>query len=74
MAQVASNKEEAHEDAMRKLCRLVVDTSYEESAASSVVNRAKRSILDTLAVTVGGSAMEGIDTTVAYVKEKGGKA
>ena len=72
MAQVASNKEEAHEDAMRQLCRLVVDTSYED-LPSSLVNRAKRSILDTLAVTVGGSAMEGIDTTVAYVKEKGGK-
>lgn len=70
--QVTSNQEDAQEDGMQQLCRLVVDTGY-ESLPPSLVKRAKRSILDTMAVTVGGSAMEGIDTTVAYVKEKGGK-
>ena len=59
-------------DAMRLLCRMVNDTDY-ESLPTSLVNRAKRSILDTLAVTIGGSAMEGIQTTVEYVKDKGGR-
>ena len=38
-----------------------------------MVNHAKRSILDTLGVTIGGSAMEGISKMVNFVKEKGGK-
>ena len=60
------------EDPMTTLCRMVVNTKYED-LPSNVVNHAKRSILDTLAVTVGGSAMEGIPAVVDLVKDKGGK-
>lgn len=60
------------EDPMSTLCRMVIDTKYED-LPSNVVNCAKRSILDTLAVTIGGSAMEAIPAVVDLVKEKGGK-
>ena len=60
------------EDPMSTLCRMVVDTKYEDLPAS-VVNYAKRSILDAIAVTIGGSAMEGIPAVVDLVKDKGGK-
>jgi 2-methylcitrate dehydratase PrpD len=61
-----------HEDTMRALCRMVNEIKYSDLSIS-VVNQAKQSILDTLAVTIGGSAMEGIKTIVDFVKEKGGK-
>jgi len=61
-----------HEDPMSTLCRMVTNTSYEDLPAD-VVNYAKRSILDTIAVTIGGSAMEGIPAVVELVKSKGGK-
>ncbi len=57
---------------MSTLCRMVTDTKYED-LPSDVVNSAKRSILDTMAVTIGGSAMEGIPAIVNFVKDKGGK-
>ena len=60
------------EDPMNTLCRMVADTRYED-LPSDVVNYAKRSILDTVAVTIGGSAMEGISSVVDLVKDKGGK-
>ncbi|MFC1929051.1 MmgE/PrpD family protein [Chloroflexota bacterium] len=60
------------EELMRTLCRMVVDTKYED-LPGNVVNRAKHCILDTLAVIIGGSAMEGIKTIVDFVKDKGGK-
>ncbi|MFC1934248.1 MmgE/PrpD family protein [Chloroflexota bacterium] len=60
------------EELMRALCRMVIETKYED-LPGSVINRAKHSILDTLAVTVGGSAMEGIQTIVDFVKDRGGK-
>ncbi len=60
------------EDPMSTLCRMVIGTNYED-LPSDVVNSAKRSILDTMAVTVGGSAMEGIPTIVEFIKDKGGK-
>jgi 2-methylcitrate dehydratase PrpD len=60
------------EDPMSTLCRMVVDTKYED-LPTDVVDYAKRSILDTMAVTIGGSAMEGIPAVVDLVKEKGGK-
>lgn len=57
---------------MRILCRMVIDTRYEK-LPSNIVDQSKRSILDTLAVTVGGSGMGGIETIVDFVKDKGGK-
>ena len=60
------------EDPMSTLCRMVTGTGYEDLPAG-VVAYAKRSILDTIAVTIGGSAMEGIPAVVEMVKSKGGK-
>lgn len=60
------------EDPMATLCRMVVETNYED-LPSNVVNYAKLSIMDTIAVTIGGSAMEGISAVVDLVKDKGGK-
>jgi len=60
------------EDPMSTLCRMVIDAKYED-LPSSVVNIAKQSILDTTAVIIGGSAMEGIPAVVDFVKDKGGK-
>jgi len=60
------------EDPIITLCRMVMKTSYTD-LPQSVVNFAKYSILDTLAVIIGGSAMEGIPAVVDLVKSKGGK-
>ncbi|MFC1929187.1 MmgE/PrpD family protein, partial [Chloroflexota bacterium] len=60
------------EEPMHTLCRMVIETKYED-LPSNVVNRAKQCILDTIAVTIGGSAMDGIQTIVDFVKDKGGK-
>ncbi len=60
------------EDPMRTLCRMVANTRYED-LPNDVVNDTKRSILDTMAVTIGGSAMEGVPSVVELVKDKGGK-
>jgi 2-methylcitrate dehydratase PrpD len=60
------------EDPMSTLCRMVVGTKYED-LPSNVVNYAKHCILETMAVIVGGSAMEGIPAVVDLVKDKGGK-
>ena len=60
------------EDPMSTLCRMVIDTKYED-LPSNVVNHAKQYILDTMAVTIGGSAMEGIPAVVDLVKSRGGK-
>jgi 2-methylcitrate dehydratase PrpD len=62
----------AGEDPMRSLCRLVISTNYED-LPSNVVDYCKKAILDTMAVTIGGSAMEGIPAVVELVKDKGGK-
>lgn len=59
-------------DPMGALCKMVVDTEYED-LPSNVITYAKRSILDTIGVTIGGSALEGIPVIVNLVKEKGGK-
>lgn len=59
-------------DPMSALCRMVVDTEYGD-LPSNVVNYAKHCILDTMAVIIGGSAMEGIPAVVDLVKDKGGK-
>ena len=60
------------EDPMSTLCRMVIGTNYED-LPSNVVNHAKRSILDTIGVIIGGSAMEGIPAVVELVKGRGGK-
>jgi 2-methylcitrate dehydratase PrpD len=57
---------------MRSLCKMAVATKFED-LPSEVVRYAKHSIFDTVAVTIGGSAMEGIPEVVNMVKEKGGK-
>jgi 2-methylcitrate dehydratase PrpD len=60
------------QDEMRQLCRLVIETDF-DSLPKEVVEHAKRTILDTLAATMGGSNLEGVDAFVELVKEKGGK-
>lgn len=57
---------------MGTLCRMVAGTKYED-LPPDVINQAKRSILDTMAITIGGSAMEGIPAVVELVKARGGK-
>ena len=59
-------------DPMAALCRMVLNTKYED-LPESVVNYAKQSILDTIGVIIGGSAMEGIPAVVDFVKDRGGK-
>jgi len=61
------------EDPEVSLCRMVLETTYED-LPDYVVEHCKRSILDTMAVTIGGSAMEAIPEIVSLVKDKGGKA
>ena len=63
---------QGNEDPIITVCRMVNDTKYEDFP-ESVVTRAKQSILDTMAVIVGGSSMDGISAVVDLVKEKGGK-
>jgi 2-methylcitrate dehydratase PrpD len=60
------------EDPMSTLCRMVKNTTYDD-LPRDIVDSAKRSVLDNMAVTIGGSAMEGIPTVVDFVKEKGGR-
>jgi len=60
------------EDPMATLVRMVVNTKFSDLPVE-VVKYARRSILDTVAVIIGGSGMEGIQTVIEYVKEKGGK-
>ncbi|MBI2853388.1 MAG: MmgE/PrpD family protein [Chloroflexi bacterium] len=57
---------------MSTLCRMVINTDYENLPAS-VIDHAKKSLLNIMAVTIGGSAMEGIRSVVDLVKEKEGK-
>ena len=59
-------------DHMKQLCKMVTETSYED-LPDEVVHHARRSLLDTLAVTIGGSSMDGIPDVVDFVREKGGK-
>ena len=60
------------EDPMSTFCRMVIGTRF-EVLPDDVVNHAKKSILYTIAVTIGGSAMEGIPAIVDFVKDRGGK-
>lgn len=61
-----------NEDPMGTLCRMVVETRFED-LPQGVVDFAKRAIMDTMGVIIGGSAMEGIPAVVGLVKENGGK-
>ena len=60
------------EDPMNTLCRMVVQTKYDD-LPPAVVQYAKQSILDIIGVIIGGSAMEGILPVVKIVKDKAGK-
>ncbi|MFT3721087.1 MmgE/PrpD family protein [Pseudorhodoferax sp.] len=60
------------EDPMAALCRMALGVRYEQLPAE-VIRHAKHSLLDAMAVTIGGSGMEGVPGIAALVKEKGGK-
>lgn len=60
------------DDEMRLLCKMVLEAQYDDFP-DQVVKRAKQAILDTLAVTIGGSAQEGINAVVELVKDRGGR-
>jgi 2-methylcitrate dehydratase PrpD len=54
------------------LCRFVAETTYND-LPDYIIEHCKRSILDTMAVTIGGSSMEAIPELVSLIKDKGGK-
>lgn len=60
------------EDSMITLCRMVAETKYKD-LPSNVVDFAKKLILDTLGITIGGSSQEAIPAVVDLVKDHGGK-
>lgn len=61
----------AGEDPAAALCRMALQTTYED-LPDEVITHAKRSLLDGLAVMIGGSGMEGIPGLVDLVRERGG--
>lgn len=69
---MANNEVLDQTDEMRLLCRMVLETEY-DTLSKEVLDHSKRSILDSLAVTMGGSDMEGIEAFVSLVKDKAGK-
>lgn len=60
------------EDPMATLCRMALQTQYED-LPSDVLRHARHTLLDAMAVTIGGSAMDGIPAIVELVKDRGGK-
>jgi len=60
------------EDPTITLCRFAVETGY-DGLPPDLVSFAKRHILDTMGVTIGGSSQEGISAVVDFVKDQGGK-
>lgn len=60
------------DEPLSELARFVVETRFED-LAPDVVAFAKRLAIDTLAVTIGGSAQEAMPELVDYVQEMGGK-
>ena len=58
---------------MSTLCRMALQTHYDDLPAG-VIRHTKHTLLDAMAVTIGGSGMEGIPAIVELVKDKGGKA
>lgn len=61
-----------NQDPMHQLCRMVIDTNYDD-LPDAVIEQAKLDILDTYAVTMGGSAAKGIPEIVDYAQSLGGK-
>jgi len=61
------------EDPLERLARFVVETRFEDIDARTV-EFAKRLMIDTLGVTIGGSAQEAIPEVVDYVRAMGGAA
>lgn len=57
---------------MATLCRMALQTQYDDLPAD-VLRHARHTLLDAMAVTIGGSAMDGIPAIVELVKDKGGK-
>lgn len=62
----------SEKEPMNVLCRFVTETKY-ENLPSGVIDFAKKHILDTMGVIIGGSSMESIPAIVEFVKEQGGK-
>lgn len=60
------------EDPMATLCRMALQTQYED-LPPDVIQHARHTLLDAMAVTIGGSAMDGIPAIVELVKDRGGK-
>jgi 2-methylcitrate dehydratase PrpD len=61
-----------NEDPISTFCRMAINTTYDD-IPDYVLKYSKYSILDTIGVMIGGSAMEGIREVVDFVKGKGGK-
>ena len=59
-----------NEDGMKTLCRMITEVEFED-LPSHVTDFAKKHILDTMGVTIAGSAEEGIKEVVEFVKEQG---
>jgi len=55
-----------------ELLRFIAQMTF-DSLPADIVDHCKQSILDTMAVTIGGSGMEAIPELVDLVKKKGGK-
>ncbi|RZL87686.1 MAG: MmgE/PrpD family protein [Variovorax sp.] len=60
------------EDPMATLSRMTLGVGYEQLPAQ-VIKHAKHALLDAVAVTIGGSGMDGIPGIVDLVKDNGGK-
>jgi 2-methylcitrate dehydratase PrpD len=65
-------EQKADIDPMVTLSRMALDIRFED-IPSDVIDCAKRTILDTIAVTIAGSGLEGIREVVELVQEKGGR-
>lgn len=60
------------EDPMETLCRMVVETSYDD-IPREILEFGKKQILDIIGVSMGGSGMDGMAEVVDFVREQGGK-
>jgi 2-methylcitrate dehydratase PrpD len=58
-------------DPMDIMCRVAAETDYED-LPDEVVDCAKKSVLDTIAVTMGGSAMDAVSQVTGLIRSKGG--
>jgi len=66
------SEKKADVDRWVELCKFMVDTKYEDISLEEV-NYAKTWIMDTMAITIGGSGQEGIPEIVRMVRKQGGK-